>query len=814
MVATLVLSLETEGWYRQVYRDAVDTTRVDVTSTPYYAVVHLERNPCAGMQNCTALPDGVFPAGDVLTVESLHKDCSEGHVVGLRITLPLPVSYLLFYDDVKGTMVGAGAEPSADGKTEWAVKLPSGRYWLVRESVPPVLLELPTSVATRGGPLTLEYSEAVRIAPGKGTVVLRPQPDGPLSTATLYALGPFVQLQFAAPLLAATVYTAQLPAGVVTDMSLNSAAPLLLEFSTPGTLYGPGSARLRLHGVGGWKQWRVKNFELFADDACSDPYAYSFSPVDWRACYPIGGLPSLMAAYAIGGLGPLYQAALEVTPAPTSSPTPAPTDPPPPPFTKSPTPSPTSYPTAFPTTTAAPTPAPTYPVECVSDCQAALLLAAVQCTASPENWPSLPPEDFGLCYSGVSTNYDTFCPDDLDGLSEEHAYFCFFSNSQCEERCAISARCPNDDIIGLGYTPTLYSADFGVDERDMVAVGGCAGLVKSARVDFGVGCTDDVSTVGPPGLVAGTTLCQMCCSACEAIGDLCSPARGAAHLNGLSLHPRINGIVAAPNPYSPPTSYPTPMPTSNPTPVPTAVPTPARRLAWAKETEEFGTFLAPRPPKDVQPPPPWLKVATHSREMVKAKSCYHLCFQSSLTLSSCSISSLEEPVKSGSAADVLCRGPRQSVVPMKFSCVVKEDSGSFTFACTSPGGVPEPLVFTPLTPGSLVQDLPVSFTSGGDSFMHRRLQSSPFCDGFNFDADRVYETSTALCVQTAAECEEMCNAVDCGCFEFQGGRCRLGTTEAACRKWADFVTPLAASCDDRSFGDSTSAALYLSGKNA
>ena len=81
-VATLVLSLETEGWYRQVYRDAVDTTRVDVTSTPYYAVVHLERNPCAGMQNCTALPDGVFPAGDVLTVESLHKDCSEGHVVG------------------------------------------------------------------------------------------------------------------------------------------------------------------------------------------------------------------------------------------------------------------------------------------------------------------------------------------------------------------------------------------------------------------------------------------------------------------------------------------------------------------------------------------------------------------------------------------------------------------------------------------------------------------------------------------------------------------------------------------------------------
>ena len=31
----------------------------------------------------------------------------------------------------------------------------------------------PLEVATRGGPLTLEYSEAVRIAPGKGTVVRR-----------------------------------------------------------------------------------------------------------------------------------------------------------------------------------------------------------------------------------------------------------------------------------------------------------------------------------------------------------------------------------------------------------------------------------------------------------------------------------------------------------------------------------------------------------------------------------------------------------------------------------------------------------------
>merc|ERR1719331_2282828 len=83
-----------------------------------------------------------------------------------------------------------------------------------------------------------------------------------------------------------------------------------------------------------------------------------------------------------------------------------------------------------------------------------------------------------------------------------------------------------------------------------------------------------------------------------------------------------------------------------------------------------------------------------------------------------------------------------------------------------------------------------------------------------FDADRVYETSTALCVSTANECEDLCTAVNCGCFEFQEGRCRVGVTEAACRVWADFVTPLAASCDSVGSGDSTSAALYLPGKGA
>merc|ERR1719171_1148538 len=274
---------------------------------------------------------------------------------------------------------------------------------------------------------------------------------------------------------------------------MNPAAAAFLSFSTPETTYGFGSSRLRLHGLGTWKQWRVKSFEMFADEACSDPYAFSFSPVDWRVCYPHGGIPSVAAAYAIGGVSPLYEAALAVTPAPTASPTAAPTEPPPEPFTESPTPSPTASPTASPTETMAPTPAPTYPVICVSDCTSALLAASTgSCSGGTTQWPMRDPTEFGFCGTSVGT-FDSFCPEDYDGLSTEESYFCFYVRSTCVERCALSARCPNDDIIGLGYTPRLYSEDFGVEEVDLLAVGGCEGLVLDLRTDHGISCTDDAS---------------------------------------------------------------------------------------------------------------------------------------------------------------------------------------------------------------------------------------------------------------------------------------------------------------------------------
>jgi hypothetical protein len=790
-IATLVLSLATGGWpsttqTRQVYRDALDTTRVDLTSDPYYVVVQLESPPCdIGSSRCGSLPSDVVPAGDLLTIESLHKDCSEGPAVGLSVRIPFPVPYLLFFDIKTEKLVGAEvAGLSGDGR-DWTAKLPSGSYLLVRELVPPVLLDaMPTSVATRAGPLNLRYSESVRV-PADSAIVLKPE-HGPLSGATLGARGAYVQLKFDAPLLAGTVYTAELALGVVTDLSNNSAVPLSLAFSTPETTYGPGSSRLRLHGVGGWKQWRIKSFELFADGACSDPYAFTFSPVDWMACYPYaGGIPSVKAAYAIGGEGPLYEAALAVTPSPTPFPTAAPTEPPPAPFTLSPTVSPTASPTPSPTETASPTPAPTYPLICVSDCRTALFNAAVSCTESPERWdaPSAP-EDFGFCNAQGLGTVDSFCPEDLSDLPEDQAYFCFYANTECEERCAQAARCPNDDIIGLGYTPKLYPTDFGVDERDFAAIGGCDGFILKAKVDLGLGCKDDVSAV-LPGLAAGTTLCDICCDACEnTFNDYCSPAPG----------PKPQ------NPYRPPTPNPTPAPSGTPTPVPTAVPTP-------QPTPDDTGGLTRRLLEEALPAEPWLKVATHAREMVKAKSCYHLCFRDSISLSSCSVTGVD-----GSLVDIACVGPRQSVVPMQFSCSFVASTGRFS--CTSVGGEPEPLIFKPLSNGAGVQvDMNVMYVSGGDAFQHRRMQSVAACDGFIFDADRVYETSTALCVPNAAACEELCTALNCGCYEFHEQRCRLGETEEACRAWADFVTPLAATCEaSASASDSAHAALYMPGK--
>merc|ERR1719353_233376 len=181
---------------------------------------------------------------------------------------------------------------------------------------------------------------------------------------------------------------------------------------------------------------------------------------------------------------------------------------------------------------------------------------------------------------------------------------------------------------------------------------------------------DDVSSVGPPGMVPGTKLCDMCCSACEASGDLCSPP---------APPPAIN-------PYSPPTPHPTPAPSAAPTPVPSEAPTP-QPTAFPLASPSPGRML-----QEIDfPSPPWMPVATHSREMVKAKSCYHLCFRDSISDSSCSVTGVEEPVQEGSLVDIACQGPRQSVVPMQFSCFFV--ASSRRFSCTSVGGEPEPLIF-------------------------------------------------------------------------------------------------------------------------
>ena len=61
----------------------------------------------------------------------------------------------------------------------------------------------------------------------------------------------------------------------LSDHTPSNCRPLRLEFIAFFEWHPHRSDRAELMlcvlKVGGWKQWRVKNFELFADDACSDP---------------------------------------------------------------------------------------------------------------------------------------------------------------------------------------------------------------------------------------------------------------------------------------------------------------------------------------------------------------------------------------------------------------------------------------------------------------------------------------------------------------------------------------------------------------
>ena len=64
--------------------------------------------------------------------------------------------------------------------------------------------------------------------------------------------------------------------------------------------------------------------------------------------------------------------------------------------------------------------------------------------------------------------------------------------------------------------------------------------MKDMRLDHGLTCYDDIARAGPPGTANGTTLCDMCCRACEEDGQLCSDPPPAMSRNPSPPEPRVD----------------------------------------------------------------------------------------------------------------------------------------------------------------------------------------------------------------------------------------------------------------------------------